>query len=135
MEHSRRSNVDDGWGRGAIMTVIVVSNRVARVSAGEPIMGGLASALLPAVKSYGAVWVGSSGKFQKPQDRGALASVEALGRGALATVDLPQAHYSNFYEGYSNSALWPAMHSRTDLLQCGKEHYSSYREVNRYMAR
>jgi trehalose 6-phosphate synthase len=117
------------------MTVIVVSNRVARVSAGEPMMGGLASALLPAVKGFGAVWVGSSGKFQKPQDRDALASIEALGRGALATVDLPEAHYANYYEGYSNSALWPALHSRIDLLQCGKAHYVSYREVNRYMAR
>ena len=117
------------------MTVVVVSNRVARVSAGEPMMGGLASALLPAVKSFGAVWVGSSGKFQKPQDRDALASIEALGCGALATVDLPEAHYANYYEGYSNSALWPALHSRIDLLQCGKAHYASYREVNRYMAR
>jgi trehalose 6-phosphate synthase len=117
------------------MTVVVVSNRVARVSAGEPMTGGLASALLPAVKSFGAVWVGSSGKFQKPQDRDALASIEALGCGALATVDLPEAHYANYYEGYSNSALWPVLHSRTDLLKCGKAHYASYREVNRYMAR
>jgi trehalose 6-phosphate synthase len=98
-------------------------------------MGGLASALLPAVKSFGAVWVGSSGKYQKPQDRDALASIEALGCGALATVDLPDAHYANYYEGYSNSALWPVLHSRIDLLKCGKAHYASYREVNRYMAR
>jgi len=98
-------------------------------------MGGLASALLPAVKGFGAVWIGSSGKVQKPQDRDAFASVEALGKGALATVDLPEAHYANYYEGYSNSALWPVLHSRLDLLKCDNEHYASYREINRYMAR
>lgn len=98
-------------------------------------MGGLASALLPAVKGFGAVWIGSSGKVQKPQDRDAFASVEALGKGALATVDLPEAHYANYYEGYSNSALWPVLHSRLDLLRCDAEHYNSYREINRYMAR
>ncbi|MGD9766441.1 MAG: trehalose-6-phosphate synthase [Pseudolabrys sp.] len=117
------------------MSVVVISNRVARISAAEPIMGGLASALLPAVKGFGAVWIGSSGKVQKPQDRDAFASVEALGKGALATVDLPEAHYANYYEGYSNSALWPVLHSRLDLLKCDNEHYASYREINRYMAR
>jgi trehalose 6-phosphate synthase len=72
---------------------------------------------------------------QKANDRDALASVQALGRGAIATVDLPEAHYANYYEGYSNSALWPALHSRLDLLECGSAHYESYREINRYMAR
>ncbi len=47
------------------MTLIVVSNRVARPSADEPIEGGLAAALLPAVQTCGAIWVGAS---QRPQD-------------------------------------------------------------------
>jgi len=117
------------------MSVIVVSNRVARASAAEPIMGGLASALLPAVREFGAIWVGSSSKTQKPPCRDAFAEIEALGKGALATVDLPEAHYVNYYERYSNSALWPVLHSRLDLLRCDAEHYNSYREINCYMAR
>jgi trehalose 6-phosphate synthase len=118
-----------------LMNVVVVSNRVARVAAGEPTTGGLASALLPAVKGFGAVWVGSSGKLQKSSDRDAFAEVEALGKGAVATVDLPAGHYAAFYEGFANSALWPVLHSRTDLICYEKKNYESYREVNRYMAR
>lgn len=117
------------------MNVVVVSNRVARVTAGEPMTGGLASALLPAVKGFGAVWVGASGKVQKSADRDAFAQVEALGKGAIATVDLPSHHYANYYEGYSNSALWPVLHSRIDLIRYERRQYDSYREVNRYMAR
>jgi trehalose 6-phosphate synthase len=117
------------------MSVVVVSNRVARAATGQPMMGGLASALLPAVKSFGAVWLGSSGKFQKPHDRDTLVSVEALGRGALATVDLPREHYADYYEGYANSVLWPVLHSRIDLLRASSKQYQSYREINRCMAR
>ena len=44
------------------MTVIVVSNRVARAKSDEPIAGGLAAALIPMVRDSGAIWVGSSGQ-------------------------------------------------------------------------
>jgi len=43
------------------VSVVVVSNRVARAKTDEPIAGGLASALIPMVKESGAIWVGSSG--------------------------------------------------------------------------
>ena len=44
------------------VTVIVVSNRVARAKSDEPVAGGLAAALIPMVKDSGAIWVGSSGQ-------------------------------------------------------------------------
>ncbi len=31
--------------------------------------------------------------------------------------------------------LWPALHSRTDLIRASREDYLSYREVNAFMAR
>ena len=34
-----------------------------------------------------------------------------------------------------NSALWPALHSRADLIRATQEDYLSYREVNAFMAR
>ncbi len=117
------------------MNVVVVSNRVARVEPDEPIAGGLAAALLPAVKSYGAVWVGSSGRLRKLRSKDSFAEVVAFGKGALATVDLPEDHYTGYYEGFSNSALWPALHSRADLICSTEEDYACYREINAYMAR
>ncbi len=116
------------------MSVVVVSNRVARAKTDEPIAGGLASALIPVIKETGAIWVGSSG-HSDAQMRESFAKIEALGKGALATVDIPAKHYRGYYEGFANSALWPALHSRPDLIQVTADEYTSYREVNAFMAR
>jgi trehalose 6-phosphate synthase len=118
------------------MTVIVVSNRVAQALPDEPVAGGLAAALIPMVKESGAIWVGSSGRTSDTaQRKDALVKIESLGAGALATVDMPSKHYVGYYEGFANSALWPALHSRSDLIHVTTENYTSYREINAFMAR
>jgi trehalose 6-phosphate synthase len=116
--------------------IVVVSNRVAQAKPDEPISGGLAAALIPMVKESGAIWVGSSGHAgDATKTKDSFAKIEALGAGALATVDMPAKHYLGYYEGFANSALWPALHSRPDLIQVTAENYHSYREVNAFMAR
>lgn len=117
------------------MCIIVVSNRVARPKGDEPVEGGLAAALLPAVKTSGAIWVGSSGRLAEAGAKEPLVEIQALGEGALATVDMPAAHYNRFYEGFANAVLWPAFHSRPDLIRADEEDYRSYREINAFMAR
>jgi len=117
------------------MSLVVVSNRVAKARADEPIAGGLASALLPAVQSCGAIWVGSSGRLREAAHKDSFAEIEALGAGAIATVDLPAAYYRGYYEGFANSVLWPALHSRADLIRASLDDYRCYREVNAFMAR
>src|SRR5579885_3282283 len=118
------------------MNVVVVSNRVARAKPDEPLAGGLAAALLPMVRDSGAIWVGSSGHTgDAAQTHDSFAKVEALGSGALATVDMPAKHYRGYYEGFANSALWPALHSRPDLIHVTADDYTSYREINAFMAR
>ncbi len=117
------------------MNLVVVSNRVARAIANEPMTGGLAAALLPVVEKSGAIWVGSSGRVREGAQKEPFAEIEALGAGALAMLDLPAAHYGGYYEGFANSALWPALHSRSDLIRVSPDDYQSYREVNAFMAR
>jgi len=117
------------------VSLVVVSNRVARGNANEPMTGGLAAALLPVVEKSGAIWVGSSGRVRDGAQKEPFAEIEALGAGALAMLDLPAAHYGGYYEGFANSALWPALHSRADLIRASQEDYLSYREVNAFMAR
>src|SRR5215470_17893851 len=117
------------------MSLVVVSNRVARAKADEPIAGGLAAALLPVVRSSGAIWVGSSGRLREASQKESFAEIEALGSGAIATVDLPAAYYRGYYEGFANSVLWPALHSRADLIRASLDDYRCYREVNALMAR
>jgi trehalose 6-phosphate synthase len=117
------------------VNLIVVSNRVSRGKVNEPMTGGLAAALLPVVEKSGAIWVGSSGRVRDGSQKEPFAEIEALGTGALATLDLPAAHYGGYYEGFANSALWPALHSRADLIRVSPDDYASYREVNAFMAR
>ena len=117
------------------MNLVVVSNRVARGNLNEPMTGGLAAALLPVVEKSGAIWVGSSGRVRDGAQKEPFAEIEALGAGALAMLDLPAAHYGGYYEGFANSALWPALHSRADLISASQADYLSYREVNAFMAR
>src|ERR1700736_4936333 len=119
----------------APVNLVVVSNRVARASANEPMTGGLAAALLPVVEHSGAIWVGSSGRVRDGFQKEPFAEIESLGKGAVAALDLPAAHYGGYYEGFANSALWPALHSRSDLIRVSHGDYPSYREVNAFMAR
>ena len=118
-----------------MVNLVVVSNRVSRGKPNEPMTGGLAAALLPVVENSGAIWVGSSGRVRDGLQKEPLAEIEALGTGALAMLDLPAAHYGGYYEGFANSALWPALHSRSDLIRVTQGDYLSYREVNAFVAR
>jgi trehalose 6-phosphate synthase len=117
------------------VSLVVVSNRITRGNANEPVTGGLAAALLPIVEKSDAIWVGSSGRVRDGVQKEPFAEIEALGEGALAMLDLPAAHYGGYYEGFANSALWPALHSRADLIRVSQGDYLSYREVNAFMAR
>jgi trehalose 6-phosphate synthase len=99
-------------------------------------IGGLAAALLPAVKKSGVVWFGSSGRQRKLISGAApLVQVETYGRGTIATIDLPEQSYAGFYEGFANSALWPLLHSRADLSRVSAMEFADYCDVNTYMAR
>ena len=118
------------------MNVIVVSNRVARAKTDEPVSGGLAAALIPMVRDSGAVWIGTNDPAEDAaKGHECSAEPEPLGRGALARVEVPARHYRGYYEGFANSGLWPALHSRPDLIHVTADDYASYRAVNACMAR
>ena len=78
------------------MTVVVISNRVVSPKPDAPIEGGLAGALLPAVRDAGAIWVGASGRLNDGTKE-ALVEIQPLGEGAVAMVDMPAAHYERYY--------------------------------------
>ncbi|WP_271553516.1 alpha,alpha-trehalose-phosphate synthase (UDP-forming) [Bradyrhizobium sp. CCBAU 45394] len=110
------------------MNLVVVANRVAGSNALEPRTGGLEAALVPVVQQSGAIWVGP----RRPLE--AELPVVALGRGKLVRVDLPAEDYRRYYEGFSNSKLWPALHSLTERVSSAAGDYNSYRNINALMA-
>ena len=67
--------------------LVVVSNRVAPITEGEPTAGGLAAGVLDALKQQGGIWFGWSGEIT--DDAVAAAHVErTVGSITLYTVDL-----------------------------------------------
>ncbi|WFU54615.1 hypothetical protein QA639_34255 [Bradyrhizobium pachyrhizi] len=80
------------------MQLILVSNRVSSFDAGKPKTGGLAAALEPAVERSGAVWMGASGTLSDGSEQ--LTPLEQHGKGQVAKVDLPAAHYAGFYHEF-----------------------------------
>ncbi len=117
------------------MSVILVSNRVADPHRAGPVPGGLASALVGAVRENGAIWVGGSGKLLTGAVTGDLPmSSTTLGSGTLALVDFPEADYRKFYDGMANSVLWPILHFRADLLRYQQDFFAAYAAINNAMA-
>lgn len=112
--------------------LIIASNRTA--APGEARAGGLAVALADALAERGGgVWFGWSGEVVERETRG----VRLFADGAIdfALADLTQAEYDGYYLGYSNRALWPVFHYRTDLAHFDEAEFAAYEAVNRRFGR
>lgn len=117
------------------MNVVLVSNRVAPVGHSGGVQGGVAAALARAVEKRGALWLGWSGNLSKGDGGQVLPSLTSAGAGTIATVDLPERHFNGYYNSMANSALWPLLHNRTDLLSFEESALASYEAINEFMAR
>lgn len=112
--------------------LIIVSNRVAPISEGEPAAGGLAIGVYDALKETGGMWFGWSGEVVasgQPKIR-----VEEHGPVTFATIGLSRRDYDQYYRGFSNATLWPAFHYRADLIQYDRHEFEGYSRVNVWLA-
>lgn len=109
--------------------LVIVSNR----TPGEKnAAGGLAVALKKVLAERDGFWFGWSGEFSdNPSTSADFHENDGL---RIGTVDLTKKDYQGYYEGYSNSVLWPVFHHRLDLAHIESEHYDAYMRVNRAFA-
>ena len=110
--------------------LVVISNRVAvpkaRGAAGA--QGGLAGALLAALKRNKGLWVGWSGEEVKnPSSEPDIQTNDGV---TTATIDLDPTDVEEYYNGYANSTLWPLFHYRVDLTEYRRETGKGYERVN-----
>ncbi|MDX1656240.1 MAG: alpha,alpha-trehalose-phosphate synthase (UDP-forming) [Candidatus Competibacteraceae bacterium] len=112
--------------------LFVVSNRVAVPTADKPAAGGLAVALLGALREHGGIWFGWSGKVGQTTDR--QPQLTRQENATFATIDLAEQDYQDFYAGYSNRSLWPLFHYRTDLTTFDRRYQAGYYRVNSHFA-
>ncbi len=111
--------------------LVAVSNRVGPIR-GPGRAGGLAVALLEALKARGGLWFGWTGEISEGGE--ARLQYEQEGNITAATVDLSQIELDEYYNGFANRCLWPLFHFRTDLTTFNRRHYEGYRLVNRKLA-
>ena len=114
--------------------LVVISNRVAvpkaRGAAGA--QGGLAGALLAALKRHTGLWVGWSG--EEHDDPALEPDVQTADGVTTATIDLAPTDVEEYYNGYANSTLWPLFHYRLDLAKYERETGKGYERVNERFA-
>ncbi|MBS0448056.1 MAG: trehalose-6-phosphate synthase [Proteobacteria bacterium] len=113
--------------------LVIVSNRV-----GDPrkaAAGGLAVALGDALSTAGGLWFGWSGHIAEGTDAEPELREQRAGAVRLVTFDLSKEDHDSYYLGYSNQALWPALHYRLDLADFGSGFFAGYQRVNRLFAR
>ena len=107
--------------------LVCVSNRVGPVNdVGRA--GGLAVALVEALKAYSGIWYGWSGKLDN--QTGTRLSMESAGELTLATLDLSETEHQDYYNGFANRCLWPLFHYRIDLTAFDRQYYQGYLRVN-----
>jgi trehalose 6-phosphate synthase len=113
--------------------LIIVSNRVsAPRSQGAAPAGGLAVALAAALREYSGFWFGWSGRTTE-SFTGSI-ETETIDEVTIVTVDLEDADYQEYYNGYANGTLWPLFHYRIDLTAYDRSFGEGYERVNRRFA-
>jgi len=118
---------------GTRRRLVAVSNRVGPVR-GAAGAGGLAVALVEALRANHGLWFGWSGRTGGTAEgnRPALRSGDGV---TTATVDLAAEDYEGFYNGFANRCLWPLFHFRIDLSRYDPREFEAYRRVNAQFAR
>lgn len=115
---------------------LIVSNRlptkVLRTDDGltfQPSEGGLATGLGSIYKQGNNVWIGWPGLFVE----GAVEEDyirQELRADNMAPVFLTEAEIRDFYEGFSNSTLWPTFHYFSEFATYEQAHWEAYVAVN-----
>ena len=113
--------------------LVVISNRVQQLRQGPGgNQGGLAVALLAALRERGGVWFGWSGETTDLYT-GEIRR-EHDGVVETAVVDLEPQDVDEYYNGFANRTLWPLFHYRIDLTEFERDFNSGYARVNRRLA-
>ena len=111
--------------------LVVVSNRVPAPAAAGAQAGGLAVALEALMERRGGVWFGWSGNLSEAPGPVRLAE---SGRVRYATIDLTAEEHERYYNEFSNSTLWPLLHSMPELMTFDRRSALIYRQVNERLA-
>ncbi|RPH52455.1 MAG: trehalose-phosphatase [Planctomycetota bacterium] len=117
--------------------MLAVSNRLPhlRGEAGAPggqrkkSVGGLVSALEPALAARKGIWLGWNGHFVSGTEPGFM-MLDDETRPATAWIDLPKDWHTKYYNGLCNRSLWPLFLSFPGNLRFALDEWECYQKVN-----
>ncbi len=123
------------------MKIIIIANRlpvkIERTGDGftiERSEGGLATGLGSLETEVEKYWVGWPGIHTDDEEE-KQEITEQLHQLNFHPVFLSDEQISNYYEGYSNSTLWPLCHYFFSYIEYKAEYWAAYREVNALFSR
>ena len=91
--------------------------------------GGLATGLDSLETSAEKHWIGWAG-VHADEDEPRRKLTARLKKRRLHPVFLSQEQIQDYYEGYSNSTLWPLCHCFFSYVACNEKYWKAYKEVN-----
>ncbi len=94
-----------------------------------PSAGGLATGLGSIYKQGNNLWVGWPGLFLHSEEDQKKVTAE-LRKESMVPIFLHKEHIKKYYEGFSNSTLWPLFHYYPQLTEYNTEDWEAYVEVN-----
>jgi alpha,alpha-trehalose-phosphate synthase [UDP-forming]/trehalose-phosphatase len=114
--------------------LIVVSNRLPAAPSGGRgrEVGGLVSALVPALERLHGMWLGWSGAERDPGLKLRIEDSESFTR---AQFDYPPTWRERFYGGFCNRSLWPLLHGFVSNVRYVDDEWSCYVDANRAYAK
>lgn len=95
----------------------------------QPSAGGLATGLGTIYKSGDNIWLGWPGLFSSEADE-QKSIAEELSKESMRPVFLTEEDVQLYYEGFSNSTIWPLFHYFTQYAEYVDQHWESYINVN-----
>jgi trehalose 6-phosphate synthase len=91
--------------------------------------GGLVSALHPVLRDRRGTWIGWAGGIDSAPN---VPDTDGI---RIRAVPISESDYEEYYEGYSNSTLWPLYHDAVETPQFHRRWWEAYQRVNRRFAR
>jgi trehalose 6-phosphate synthase len=111
----------------------VISNRTPALTQGRTReVGGLVSALEPALHDERGIWLGWSGQERNHDSR---VVVDASEQPIRARFDLPPVVREQFYGGFCNRVLWPLFHGFPSRVRGSQSEWAAYVAANERYAR
>jgi trehalose 6-phosphate synthase/phosphatase len=96
--------------------------------------GGLATGLKGTHDKGDSIWVGWPGDTSRFDEKQRAEADRVLAERRFAPVALSPAEVSRYYEGFSNSVLWPLFHYLLDRVPADSQNWEAYRAVNERFA-